>query len=384
MTLWPHYQPPVQNNCSQGISHIITGLNVGGAERALYTLLTNGLEGPFRNRVISLMGPGHYGPLLQEACIPVTCLHMSPGRPTPGALRRLLAAVRAAPTDILQGWMLHGNLAATFAQRWANRDAALVWNQRTSLDALADETRIKRALIRLEARLSGRPQAIIYNSARSRHQFAEHGYNDAHALHLPNGFNTDKWAPNAGVRREIRQELGLPQDATVIGYVGRGHPQKDIETLYAAFEHIAGKHPDAVLVAVGRDLDRDCPRSDRIILTGQRPDVPALMSGFDLLCLSSRAEGFPNVVGEAMATGLPCVTTDVGDARDIVGETGWVAPPRNPERLAACLDDALSCSLEGLQERGQRARDRIITQFSIASVVDRYASLYRSVVKDFA
>jgi hypothetical protein len=115
------------------ITHIIIGLNVGGAERALFNLLTNGLEGPFRNRVISLMGPGHYGPLLQDAGIPVTCLNMHPGRPTPAAVRRLLAACAAAPTDILQGWMIHGNLAATLAQRWGNRHAAYAWNVRISL-----------------------------------------------------------------------------------------------------------------------------------------------------------------------------------------------------------------------------------------------------------
>lgn len=366
------------------ITHIITGLDVGGAERALYTLLTNGLEGPFRNRVISLMGPGHYGPLLQEAGIPVTCLGMSPGKPTLGALRGLLAAVSKAPTDILQGWMLHGNLAATLARRWADRDAALLWNQRLSMETLDERSLLNRALIRLEAQLSKTPRAIIYNSARSRRQFAEHGYNDDRALHLPNGFDTDKWAPNTAARQAIRQELGLPPYATVIGYVGRGHPQKDIGTLYAAFERVSPKHSDAVLVAVGRDLDQGCPRSDRVILTGQRPDVPALMCGFDLLCLSSKAEGFPNVIGEAMATGLPCVITDVGDARDIVGETGWVAPPRSPERLADCLDKALSCPPESLRQRGCQARDRILTQFSIASLVDRYASLYSCVAKELS
>lgn len=366
------------------ITHIITGLDVGGAERALYTLLTNGLEGQFRNRVVSLMGPGHYGPLLQDAGIPLTCLHMSPGKPTPGALRRLLGAVSNAPTDILQGWMLHGNLAATLARRWANRDAALLWNQRLSMETLHERTRFNRALIRLEARLSGAPEAIIYNSARSRRQFAEYGYRDGRALHVPNGFDTDKWAPNKATRQAIRQELGLPQDAIVVGYVGRGHPQKDIGNLYAAFDRVSPKHPGAVLLAVGRDLDQGSPRSEKIIVTGQRIDVPALMCCFDMLCLSSRAEGFPNVIGEAMASGLPCVATDVGDARDIVGKTGWIAPPRNPERLADCLDEALSCPPESLRDRGSRARDRIVTHFSIACVVERYASLYRSMAKECA
>jgi glycosyltransferase involved in cell wall biosynthesis len=366
------------------ITHIITGLDVGGAERALYTVLTNGLEGPFCNRVISLMGPGHYGPLLQQAGIPVTCLHMSPGKPTPGAVRRLLTAVSEAPTDILQGWMLHGNLAATLARRWASREAALLWNQRTSLDALADEFRLKRGLIRLEARLSGAPRAIIYNSARSRRQFAEHGYDDARALHLPNGFDTVKWAPNVAARHAIRQELDLPRNARVIGYVGRGHPEKDPELLFQAFRSVSESHKHAWLLSIGRDLDQFNPPEKNSLIVGQRMDVQDLMRAMDIFCLSSRTEGFPNVIGEAMATGLPCVTTDVGDARDIVADTGWVAPPRSPERLAACLDEALSCPPESLQDRGKRARARIMSEFSIASVVDRYASLYQSVIKERA
>jgi glycosyltransferase involved in cell wall biosynthesis len=363
------------------ITHIITGLNVGGAERALFTVLTHGLEGPFRNRVISLMGPGHYGPLLQEFGIPLTCIRMSPGKPTPGALRRLLAAVAEDPTDIMQGWMLHGNLAATLARWRVSRAAPLVWNQRTSLDALADETKMKRGLIWLESKLSGNPAAIIYNSARARRQFGKYGYKDDNALHIPNGFDTDKWRFDESARQSIRQELGIAQNSTVIGYVGRGHPQKDLGNLYAAFERVAAKYQNVVLVAVGRDLEQGAPDADRIILTGQRNDVPELMCSFDLVCLSSRAEGFPNVIGEAMACGLPCVTTDVGDARDIVGSTGWVAPPRNPELLADCLEAALSCTGESLKERGARARERIVSQFSIPSVIDRYASIYRSVAR---
>ncbi|WP_297758802.1 glycosyltransferase [uncultured Shimia sp.] len=377
-------RPNSLSDVNHTVTHIITGLNVGGAERALYTLLTNGLEGPFRNRVISLMGPGHYGPLLQEAGIPVTCLHMSPGKPTPGALRRLLATVSGAQTEILQGWMLHGNLAATLARRWANRDAVLLWNQRTSLDAFAEETRIKRGLIRLEARLSTAPRAIIYNSARSRRQFTEHGYNDERALHLPNGFDTGKWAPNAVARSAIRKELDLPRNARVIGYVGRGHPEKDPALLFQAFSSLHQRHRDAWLLAIGRNLDKFNPPEQNSLLLGQRSDVQDLMCVMDIFCLSSRTEGFPNVIGEAMATGLPCVTTDVGDARDIVGDTGWVAPPRNPERLAARLDEALSCSDEKLRDRGKRARARIISEFSISSVVDRYVSLYRSVAKEGA
>lgn len=364
------------------ITHIITGLDVGGAERALHTLLTNGLEGPFRNHVISLMGPGHYGPLLEQAGIPVTCLHMRPGRPSLRALRRLRAALRAHPPDILQGWMYHGNLAACLGQRWFRRDAMLAWNIRMSLEGVALLGRSTRFMIGLGARLSGKPSAIIYNSERSRAQHEAVGYDAARGRYIPNGFDTERWRPDLALRAAVRAELGLTEADRVIGFVGRGHPDKDPEKLFQAFFKVGAQNPRAVLVAIGRDLDRFGPISERVILTGQRHDVPSLMQAFDLLCLSSRFEGFPNVIGEAMATGVPCVTTDVGDAAAIVGDTGWVVPPRDSDALARALIDALETPPEEMRARGAVARARIEAEFSIKSVVARYVTLYERLIEE--
>lgn len=364
------------------ITHIITGLNVGGAERALYTLLTNGLEGPFRNRVISLMGPGYYGPLLEAEGIPVSCLEMNPGRPSWHATRQLLAEVRKSPSALLQGWMLYGNLAATFARRWGGRSAALAWNQRASLDALRSEPRFKRTLFYFESILSKRPGAIIHNSLRAQSQYAEYGYHADRALRIPNGFDTSQWMPDQQSRNKVRQEFGVDGKTRVIGYVGRGHPHKDLKNLSAAFAHISEKYDDVVLVAVGRDIDQYITPSRQVKMLGQRTDVKELMRGFDLLCLSSRVEGFPNVIGEAMATGVPCVTTDVGDARDIVGETGWVAPTRDSTQLAISLDRALSSTPQALHQRGVHARERIVDNFSITPIVERYVALYTSLTTD--
>jgi len=364
------------------LTHIITGLEVGGAERALHTLLTNGLEGPFRNHVISLMGPGHYGPLLQQAGIPLACLHMRPGRPSLPALGALRAAIRAHPPQILQGWMTHGNLTASLARRLFQPRAALAWNIRRSLEGLAQASVSTRALTRLSARLSSGPEAILYNAQRARLQHAEIGYSDAHAHHRPNGFDTDRWKPDATLRAAVRSELGLSEGDAVIGFVGRGHPDKDPANLFQAFARVAMQNPRAVLVAVGRDLDQFGARPDRVILTGQRNDVPRLMQGFDLFCLSSRVEGFPNVLGEAMATGVPCVTTDVGDAAVIVGDTGWVVPPRDSAALARALIEAIDTPADSLRARGSAARARIETEFSIASVVARYIALYERLIED--
>lgn len=364
------------------ILHIITGLEVGGAERMLFTLLTNGLEGPFRNRVISLMGLGHYGSLLESAGIPVICLNMRPARPGLSAVRRLLAATYQKQTDILQGWMTHGNLAATLARRLSQPEAALAWNVRRTLEARAEAKAMTRSLNRIAAMLSRQPQAIIYNAQRARAQHEAMGYCGAAGRCLPNGFDTAQWAPSPKIRCRVRAELGLLDTDRVIGFVGRGHPDKGPSNLFAAFDLISRAHPNARLVAVGRDLEQFATSSNRVMLLGQRSDVNDLMKGFDLLCLSSLVEGFPNVLGEAMASGVPCVSTDVGDAREIVGDTGWIAPPRDPSALANCLDQALIYPPDALRKRGHAARARIVRHYSIGSIVSRYVALYHELEKE--
>lgn len=359
------------------ITHIITGLDVGGAERALYTLLSNGLEGPFRNQIISLMGPGHYGPLIEQAGIPVSCLHMRGGRPSLAALVRLGSLVARAPANLVQGWMAHGNLAATSVRACIQPQAILAWNIRRSLEGQPDARLSSRVITRLSARLSRKPEAIIYNSERSLSQHAQAGFHSSCAIHLPNGFDTNFWAPDDAVRWAVRNEFGIPVSSRVLGFVGRGHVDKDPAILFSAFEKIASIHKDVVLFAVGRDLDRFSIKNSRILLAGQRPDVARLMKAFDLFCMTSRVEGFPNVVGEAMSTGVPCVVTDVGDVKSIVGGAGWVVPPRNVDAIVNALNEALQLKPEALRRMAEKSRIRIIDDFSITSVVDRYVALYR-------
>ena len=367
------------------ISHIITGLNVGGAERALHSLLAGGLQGPFRNHVISLMGEGHYGPLLRRAGIDVTCLDMRMGRPTPAALLRLRRILRQQAPRIVQGWMYHGNVAASFGAAGMRPAPKLVWNMRMSFDEFKDHGTATRAVIRLGRWMSGRPAAIIYNSARSRAQHEAAGYAGNRGRVIPNGFDTSLWAPEATDRARVRATLGAGEDAVVLGFVGRHHPEKDIGNLLAALAPVMAAHEAVHAALVGRGIDRqdrtlrgflDKLPPERVHLLGERDDVPVLMRGFDLLCLPSRTEGFPNVVGEAMASAVPCVVTDVGDAAHIVGDAGWVVPPRDPQALARALSEAVALSGTERQRRGAAARERIVRDYSLGSVVAQYRDLY--------
>jgi len=348
----------------------------------LHTLLTGGLTDSFEHQVVSLTGDGRYGSLLRAAGVPVVCMNMTPGLPTPGAAMRLLNKVRVAEPDIFQGWMYHGNLAASFARRLSAPRAALAWNIRMSLEATQKMKASTRGVIKIGAWLSQGPNAIIYNATRSRQQHEAVGYAASDGSVLGNGFDTLRWRPDATAGARLKQELGLPSHTMLVGYVGRGHPQKDITNLFSAFAAAAATRPDVRLIVVGRDLKQYGGHLDpaRVFFLGERDDVEHFMPGFDILCLSSAFEGFPNVIGEAMACGVPCVTTDVGDAAAIVADTGWVAPPRDSAALAGALSLALNASPEERQARGEAARRRVEVHYSLAAVIEQYTALYTRLI----
>lgn len=362
------------------VCHIITGLNVGGAERALCSLLTGGLQAHVENHVVSLMGDGHYGPLLRQAGIPVHAVGMSPGRPSPLATMRLRKIVRLIAPDIVQGWMYHGNLAAVWARRSLPNSARMAWNIRRSLEAREDLKLPTRLAIWLNAAFSGRASAIIYNSERGRSQHEAAGFSTESSICIPNGFNTDTWSPSESARKEVRHELAFQESDVIAGFVGRGVAEKNLPMLFSAFGDVADRLPSVKLVCVGRDIAPHVPdrMKHKIVLLGERRDVPRLLNGIDVLCLSSKVEGFPNVIAEAMASAVPCVTTDVGDACAIVGDTGWVVPVGDAGLYASALEEALSCSVDRRRMLGLAARHRIEGTYSLPTVVGRYAELYRN------
>lgn len=365
------------------VTHIITGLNVGGAERALHTLLTGGLQSNYRNNVISLMDEGHYGPLLRSAGVPVVCLRMSTSRPTLASVLRLRRTLYAYQPDLVQGWMYHGNVAGTIGRILTGSSAPVIWNMRTSLDDIGILPRRSRTVIELSRHLSRLAHRIIYNSLRAREQHERHGFAGSVSLIIPNGFDLSRWIATNAARAEARALLGFNQDTPVLGFVGRDDPKKDPGNFFLALESVLTRNPALNAVVVGRGLKVLAPRLQlhpRVSFLGERSDVPKLLPGFDVHCLSSRVEGFPNVIGEAMACGVPCVTTDVGDAHELVRETGWVVPPGDAHALAGALETAFSCTAAERRARGRAARVRIAADYSLHTVVNTYRDLYQSVL----
>jgi glycosyltransferase involved in cell wall biosynthesis len=244
-------------------------------------------------------------------------------------------------------------------------------------------------MVRLCAPLSRLPSDIIFVSQSSRSEHKRFGYRIENSRVLPNGIDTHLFVPSNAARLSVRQELGLPEDAFLIGLVGRYHPMKDHNNFLKAAAQLLKVHPDLHFMLIGRGINpwnkalqgaiQDAGLRNQIHLLGERTDTPRLSAALDIFTLSSSyGESFPNVIGEAMACGVPCVVTDVGDASWIVGETGRVVPRRDPAALAEGWRELIALGEAGRKALGNAARLRVMESFPLESVVAQYEALYES------
>jgi len=372
------------------IVHLITATNLGGAETMLYKILSQTDRARFDPVVVSLIDCGVVGKQIEKLGIPVHTVGMKRGIPTPANVRRLAFLLRKIRPHLIHGWMYHGSLAAQIGSRLARRRIPIIWAIHHTITDLAQETRMTRAILRLSARLSRFAARIVYVSQTSCHEHEQLGFCKSKSCVIPNGFDLAQFEPSRAARSDVRGELGLAEDTVLIGMIGRFHPLKDHANFLRAAALLAKQQPHVRFVLAGLDvtLENDDLRreitelglADRLHLLGERRDVPRLMAALDIIASSSSGEAFPLVVGEAMACETPCVVTDVGDSALLVGDSGLVVPPRDPQALADAWQNLVEAGADERRRRGQAARRRIEENFSLDSIVRRYQDLYRSVL----
>lgn len=373
------------------VVHIITGLDVGGAEMMLYQLLGHIDKTMFDSEVISLTDIGPVGEKIQSLGVPIRSLKMNrSGLPNPVLVRHLAQWLKKAKPDIVQTWMYHADLLGTLAARLAG-NPPVIWNIQHGLFHLGSHNPRTLLVAKACGRLSRRPIRVVSCSAAACQSHQELGYAADKITVIPNGSNTAVFRPNPEARQAIRCELGIDNAAPLIGMVGRFNPQKDHHNFIQAAIHLHQVRPEVQYLLCGLDLTwensvlaswiPDVLRSSFHLL-GRRLDIEQIDNALDIGCLSSsHGEGFPMAVGEMMACGVPCVVTDVGDCALLVGETGRVVPARNPEALSEGWQELIEM---GTQQRillGQSARQRVETHFSISKVTAQYEALYREVAK---
>lgn len=367
------------------VAHIITSLETGGAETMLTRIVEQG-GGMEHVAVVSLGDAGALAGQIARAGVPVFALGMRPGRPNPGALWRLIRLLRRLKPDVVQTWLYHADFAGLLAASLA-RHPLVVWNVRCAELDPADHPRSLMVLLKLLARLSHRPAAIVTNSEAGRRAHDALGYRPRAWAVIPNGFNIERFAPDDAAAGELRRELGVDPGTPLVGLLARHHPMKDHATFLKAAGRALALDPDRRVhfVAAGRGVDtdpglrslaRELAVGTRLTLLPERSDAPRFLAALDVAVSSSYGEAFPNVVGEAMACGTPCVVTDVGDSAAVVAGCGVVVPPREPGALAAGIITLLDLDEPARRRLRARARERVVSHFSIAAAAARYRELY--------
>ena len=338
----------------------------------------------FASSVLSLTNAGQIGPRIVDLGIDVEALGMRRGVPDPFGLLRLIRRIRSARPHVVQTWLYHADLLGLLAAPLAG-NPSVAWNLRCSYMGEGFYRGATGLVIRTLARMSGMPAAVVYNSEAGRALHASLGYHPRRWVLIPNGFDTEQLRPNPEARLRIRAEMGIAADAPVVGMVARLDAVKGHDTFLAAATRLLQVQPRARFVLVGADCTESNPAmqgmippevSDAVILLGERQDIADITASMDIATCASIGEGFPNVVGEAMACGVPSVVTDVGDCAKIVAETGRVVPPGDSNAMARAWNDILSLSTAARATLSAAARERVKRHYEMKGIVTRYETLY--------
>jgi glycosyltransferase involved in cell wall biosynthesis len=387
------------------IVHIITNLNVGGAEMMLYRLIRESRRAGVQHIVISLSADAALKDRVRELGAEVRVLGMSRGIPNPLLFGVLVAWLARLEPDIVQTWMYHADLLGSaavgaagawraIAGRRRNRPV-LVWGIHHTDLLLTGSSRLTKWIARWCALASSRvPDAIVCCAQAALTSHVGGGYCARRMKVVHNGFDLELFRPSQEARHWLRALLGLGDTVLLVGIMGRFHAVKDYRNFLAAARIVRQRLPGCHFVMTGHGLDSGNRELHLMIdasgiaeachLLGPRDDPQRFLAGLDVFCLSSKSEGLPTVIGEAMACEVPCAATDVGDTALLIGDTGKVVPPRNPEALANALIAMLELSAQDRAALGERARQRIREHFSMEACWRQYEQIYASALANAA
>lgn len=358
------------------VIHIIVGLGSGGAENMLLKVLKYSNYEEYYHEVISLTDIGTLGAEIQERGIKVHCLNLK-------AKNFFSSIVRVKNIcenfDIINTWMYHSDFIGFIVGKILCKKK-LIWNVRHSNLELKTNKLRTLLIAKINAILAHKVDMITYNSEKAYETHSKFGYNNKKSIVVENGFELEKFKFDPFSRDRLRRELKLNDVEKVLITVGRWNIQKDYNTLIKGLAKVKKNNADIKMIMVGKDLEDNNKElvaliskynlNDNIILLGLRKDIPQLLSVADIYISSSQGESFSNAIGEAMACELPCIVTDTGDSKKIVGDSGSVINVKDYGALADKIDEMFK--RDKLDEMGKIARERIIKNYEIRNVVKKY------------
>jgi glycosyltransferase involved in cell wall biosynthesis len=368
---------------------LIRSLNRGGAERQLIELIMGLDRSRFATTLVTFYDGGDLrGELDEIDGIDVLSLHKRGRWDMLPILVRAYSICRQVRPHVLHGYMGVANEIALVAGRAVG--ARVVWGLRASYMDLSRYDWTSRWLARLGAMLSPFPDLIIINSFAGKEHHAALGYCAERMLVIQNGINVARFHPDREAGQPVRSQWGVGSEEQLIGLVGRLDPMKDHPTFLRAAALLLQRRQDVRFVCVGegprsyseglRKLTAELGLQERVIWAAARDDMLAVFNALDVVTSSSFGESFSNVIGEAMACGVPCVVTDVGDSARIVGGAGRVVPPRCAEALVAAWTELLDLGAESRMTLSKMARERIASEYSVQRLVSRTESALLSLL----
>ncbi len=355
---------------------LIRSLDYGGAERHLLTLARFLDKERFAVTVLYFYPGGALEDELKASGVRLISLDK---RGRWDLLRfswRLVKQLRAIRPDVLHSFLVEPNLLSVLLKPLLPR-ARVIWGVRASRVHFEHYDWFSRFNFRLQCLFSRFADLIIFNSDAGRAFHIGEGFPAAQALVIYNGIDTERFQPEREAGQRLRAQFGVAANSILIGHAGRLDPMKDHPTFLKAAAIVCRQRNDVRFLCVGgagaedyadhlRVLASELGISEKVVWAGARHDMAAVYCALDLFASSSYSEGFPNVIGEAMACGVPCVVTETGDSALIVGETGIVVAPHDSEALAAAL---ISLLKRNHKEAGAQARLRILDNFSVERMI---------------
>lgn len=366
------------------ITHIIIGLNVGGAELMLKRLvLTSQAKGKFKHEVISLTDLGTLGFDLKQAGIPVHILNMKSSLDLLRVYIFLKKILKKNKPDVVQTWMYHSDLIGGLAAKSVGINNVIWGIRNTELDS--NSGIIKKAIRKACALLSDKiPKKIICVASKAKTVHGNVGYCEEKMLVIPNGFDINRFNVDNELRYRYRDELKIQHNKLVIGNIGRFTPAKNQVNFIKACLLLLDKGYDFDVIMAGRDISLNNLEIKKLVgdkenfkLVGEIDQPEKFYNAIDVFCLSSITEGFPNVLGEAMATKRICLATDAGDAREILGNCGYHINGFTFNEIAKSIEvNILSEEGYNLKKVGDTARLEVIEKYSLEKIVSDFEKLY--------
>jgi glycosyltransferase involved in cell wall biosynthesis len=362
------------------ILFLTRSLDRGGAERQLVAL-AKGLTSRGHAVVVAVFFTGGvYEAELAEAGVRVINLGKQGRWDILPFMNRLLRLLRQERPAVMHSYLAVPNILAT-ALKPLLRGTRIIWGVRASNVDLSNYDWLSRFAYALERRLARFADRIVANSHAGMVYAVANGFPENKMVVIQNGIDTEYFRFDSEGRQQVRSEWGLGAGEILVGLVARLDPMKDHPTFLDAASRIARERHDVRFVCVGdgaaaytamlKQKAADLGLSGRLIWAGARDSMPAIYSALDIVTSSSFGEGFSNTIAEAMACGVPCVVTDVGDSADIVGNADCVVAPGDACALAAEIQYLTALPPEQRRALGKAGRARIVAEFGMDRLLQR-------------